>query len=133
LDEYLEWLRGEFNLRLVILFGSIARGDWTESSDIDLLIVADELSGDAGENFLKLKRYSVEPIGYNTSHFLKEIERPNLLVLDALQYGRVLIADEDYRKDVELKFREVKEKLGLTWTGRTWTWRKETSDRPDPR
>ncbi|RLG02552.1 MAG: nucleotidyltransferase domain-containing protein, partial [Thaumarchaeota archaeon] len=38
LERYLSELRRELDLKLVILFGSLARGDWKESSDIDLLI-----------------------------------------------------------------------------------------------
>ena len=30
-----------FRPRLVVLFGSYARGDYTESSDVDVLIVSD--------------------------------------------------------------------------------------------
>jgi predicted nucleotidyltransferase len=54
LERYLSELRRELSLKLVILFGSLARGDWMESSDIDLLIVSDDLSDDPMENFIRL-------------------------------------------------------------------------------
>ncbi|MEM0329534.1 MAG: nucleotidyltransferase domain-containing protein, partial [Nitrososphaerota archaeon] len=56
LERYLSELGRELDLKLVILFGSLARGDWMESSDIDLLIVSDDLSDDPAENFIRLKR-----------------------------------------------------------------------------
>ena len=38
-------LRDAFDVECVILFGSRARGDWTERSDIDLMIIEPELCG----------------------------------------------------------------------------------------
>lgn len=123
LERYLSELRKELDLKLVILFGSLARGDWSESSDIDLLIVSDDLSDDPAENFIRLKRECVEPHGFSTRRFLAELEKPNLLIMDALEYGRRLIVDEKFMKLVEEKFEEVKRKYGLKWVDGTWTWR----------
>jgi predicted nucleotidyltransferase len=123
LERYLSELRRELSLKLVILFGSLARGDWMESSDIDLLIVSDDLSDDPMENFIRLKRGCIEPHGFSTKRFLDELERPNLLILDALEYGRKLIADEEFMKLVEKKFEEVKRKYGLRRVNGTWTWK----------
>ncbi len=74
-EEYSRWVREKLTVRLLILFGSLARGDWTESSDIDILVVADELSDDVGENYIQLKQYMIEPIGYNTDIFVAEIKK----------------------------------------------------------
>jgi len=52
---YVRELKCKLDLKLVILFGSLAKGSWTESSDIDLLIVSDDLSDNPAENFIKLK------------------------------------------------------------------------------
>jgi DNA polymerase sigma len=123
LEKYLSEIKRELDLKLVILFGSLARGDWMESSDIDLLIVSDDLSNDPMENFIRLKRGCVEPHGFSTRRFLDELEKPNLLILDALEYGRRLIADEEFMKLVESKLEEVKRRYGLKWVDGTWTWR----------
>ena len=123
LERYLSELRRELDLKLVILFGSLARGDWKESSDIDLLIVSDDLSDDPAENFIKLKRGCVEPHGFNSKRFLDELEKPNLVILDALEYGKRLIADRKFMKLVESKFKEVKKKYGLKRVKETWTWK----------
>jgi hypothetical protein len=72
---------------------------------------------------LGFKRGCVEPHGFSTKRFLDELERPNLLILDALEYGRKLIADEEFMKLVEKKFEEVKRKYGLRRVNGTWTWK----------
>lgn len=57
-----------------ILFGSYARGDFNYASDIDLLIVSDELPEALNErlSFLNLKRWGVadvEPIGWTEKEY----------------------------------------------------------------
>ncbi|MEM1655772.1 MAG: nucleotidyltransferase domain-containing protein [Nitrososphaerota archaeon] len=125
LERYLSELGRELDLKLVILFGSLARGDWMESSDIDLLIVSDDLSDDPAENFIRLKRGRVEPHGYSTRRFLEELEKPNLLILDALEYGERLVVDDEFMRVVESKREEVKRRYGLKWVDGAWTWRIE--------
>jgi predicted nucleotidyltransferase len=122
LDEYLRWLRESVKLRLVILFGSLARGSWTEASDIDLLIASDELGEDIWDNYARLKRPGIEPFAFNADALLREVDRPNLLVMDALEYGRVLFADEVYLSELMGRFTRAKARLGLRWTGETWAW-----------
>jgi predicted nucleotidyltransferase len=57
-----------------ILFGSYARGDFNYASDIDLLVISDELPEDINErlSFLNLKRWrlaDVEPIGWTEKEY----------------------------------------------------------------
>ena len=124
-NRYVQELRRKLDLKLVILFGSLAKGSWTESSDIDLLIVADDLLDDPGENFIRLKRPGIEPHGFSVKRFLRELEKPNLIILDALEYGRRLVADEEFVKIVEDRFEKVKRRFGLRWVNGTWTWMAE--------
>ena len=124
-DRYVRELKRELDLKLVILFGSLAKGSWTESSDIDLLIVAEDLSDDPGENFIRLKRPGIDPHGFSVDRFLREIEKPNLIILDALEYGKRLVADEEFVKIVEDRFEKVKRRFGLRWVNGTWTWMAE--------
>ena len=96
LEGYLSELRRELDLKLVILFGSLARGDWKENSDIDLPIVSDDLSDDFSddprENFIKLKRHGIELYEFSVKRFLRELEKPNLIILDVLKYHKRLVA-----------------------------------------
>jgi len=124
-DRYVRELKRELDLKLVILFGSLAKGSWTESSDIDLLIVAEDLSDDPGENFIRLKRPGIDPHGFSVKRFLRELEKPNLIILDALEYGKRLVADEEFVKLVEDVFEKVKRRFGLRWVDGTWTWMAE--------
>jgi predicted nucleotidyltransferase len=57
-----------------VLFGSFARGDFNYASDIDLLIISDELPENLNErlSFLNSKRWDtpdVEPIGWTEKEY----------------------------------------------------------------
>ena len=53
------------------------------------------IDGDPGENFIRLKRPGIDPHGFSIKRFLREPEKPNLIILDALEYGKRLLADEE--------------------------------------
>ncbi len=74
----------------IILYGSFARGDWREDSDIDVAVVFDSLTGDFLDNkalLYKLRRKvddRIEPVLFeedeDRSGFLEEI----------MKYGEVV-------------------------------------------
>ncbi|MEM4519049.1 MAG: nucleotidyltransferase domain-containing protein [Sulfolobales archaeon] len=55
LKDLVEEYRRKLSLKLVVLFGSRARGDYTDKSDVDILVVADELPKDPREAFVILR------------------------------------------------------------------------------
>jgi uncharacterized protein len=91
--EYSEEIRSFLPVKKVILFGSFARGDQKEHSDIDIAVVVEKIKGDYLD--LSSKLFSVrrpidsriEPIlfeeGYDPSGFLEEIYRTGIIVYQA--------------------------------------------------
>lgn len=82
-------LRTEPNVRLAVLFGSLAKGEESEFSDVDLLVVLrDETAGDVAGLSARLG----ERMGRDVQLVLLEaVERSPALMLDALNDGRVLV------------------------------------------
>ncbi len=85
----------ELRPQAVILFGSFARRDVNEGSDVDILVVADfkepfldrikvllDLNDDIG--------LPLEPIGYTSEEFRKMQEGGNLFIQEVLETGEVL-------------------------------------------
>ncbi len=110
-----------FKPKLIVLFGSRARGDYTDSSDYDILVVSDELPGDPREAFDRLYDLdypNVFPIGMSTSSFLRRLEKGSTFILEVLEDGKVLSADEDFLQEVMAKFKEVRRRFRRE--GRTW-------------
>jgi len=125
-EEYLNRLRERYTLRLVILFGSFAKDQWTETSDIDLLIVADELQDSIGENYIRLKERYIEPFGVKTEDFEKQIEALNFIILDAMEYGEILYKDPATYARARMRFDEVKRRHKLTRTEKGWNYKVES-------
>ena len=69
----------------VYLFGSYARGDWLEDSDIDLVVVSPAFRGRSLGKRYRLVRellphdVSVEVLAYTPEEFEKALERSSLL------------------------------------------------------
>lgn len=101
LDEYIAKLSHLVRLGAVVVFGSRARGDHWEASDIDLLVISSDFHGkDRLERFdLLLEPWSgipaLEPTGVTPEEVLGE---GHLLLWDALDQGRVLLDDGIFAK-----------------------------------
>ncbi|MGC9119033.1 MAG: nucleotidyltransferase domain-containing protein [Thermoproteus sp.] len=107
--------------RLVVLFGSRARGDYTESSDYDVLVVADDLPADPREAYgvlFDLDHPAVQPLGVRSDKFLDMLRRGNVLLLEALEDGVVLYADGAFLEEALAAYREARRcfrREGKTW------------------
>lgn len=80
-----------FKIERIILFGSYARGDYHENSDIDLIIVGnfEERFFDRIGNILDLVPYNlnIEPLVYTKNEFQKMSENGNPFILNAISEG----------------------------------------------
>ncbi|MCX8189206.1 MAG: nucleotidyltransferase domain-containing protein [Nitrososphaeria archaeon] len=69
--------------KLVILFGSYARGNFTEDSDIDVYVVAESLPTNIFERRSMSRLYKVQglkAIGYYPTEFIEMLNEPNLFI-----------------------------------------------------
>jgi predicted nucleotidyltransferase len=96
LSELVSRLRTRHNVRLAVVYGSVARGDDGPSSDVDVLVsFAREESHSAASLAVALG----EEIGRRVQVVsLATVRRSPLLLLDILREGRVLVdRDEEWR------------------------------------
>ncbi|NLG83824.1 MAG: nucleotidyltransferase [Firmicutes bacterium] len=85
-----------------VLIGSVARGDFNLSSDIDVIIVSDRLPTPPLERSRFLYRYilpDIEPKGFLPAEFMRDQARQNSLVLEALSHG-ILFADNGFWAEI---------------------------------
>ena len=94
LDELLPVLIEAYDPEKVVLFGSMARGNVAEWSDLDLLIVKETTESflDRSVRVALLCRamVGVDYLVFTPSELAQMIERGNPFILNALQEGRVL-------------------------------------------
>ena len=82
-------LRSRYGASLVLLFGSLARGDVHEGSDIDLIVVGN-IPGRFHERpgqVLELTELPVEPLCYTEDEFNRMLADRNPFILEALEEG----------------------------------------------
>jgi len=95
LAEFLNEINSHFEIDQVILFGSYARGDYHENSDIDIIII-----GSFQEQFferigkildLAPRDLNIEPLVYTKEEFNKMQQNENPFILTVLSEGIALI------------------------------------------
>jgi len=90
LKKYIRELeKNNIRINKAILFGSYAKGNYDEWSDIDIALVSDDFTGNRfidRDNIRKFKAkfdYKISPLPYKTGDFTKD----NLFVADILEHG----------------------------------------------
>jgi hypothetical protein len=110
--------------KLVILYGSVVRGDWHKGSDIDILLVSDNVPPnfkDRGDQFLTvIEGFPVEPHMYTTREFKEMLNHGRMTALDALTEGTILYAEKKYlkmlKRELEQTMKKLKpEKISIGW------------------
>lgn len=95
---YVRSLSREIRVQRAILFGSWARGDYLDDSDVDLIVLSDDFEGVPLEDRLVIlqrhwndERYgrALEAFGYTQSEF-KELQRYDHLASRARRTGLVV-------------------------------------------
>ena len=82
-------IRARRHVSAVILYGSFARGDFHEGSDVDLIIVGDfrERFHKRAAAILDLTDLPVEPICYTEEEFAELVRSANPFIREALAEG----------------------------------------------
>jgi len=91
LKQFVRKLRKKFSVQEIYLFGSGARGELHEGSDIDLMIVGD-LKGKMPERIgqvLKLTDLPVEPLVYTPEEF-DRLQKTSVFLKEAMRTAKEL-------------------------------------------
>jgi len=82
-------IRSRRRVSAIILYGSFARGDFHEGSDIDLIVVGDfrERFHKRAATILGLADLPVEPLCYTEEEFAELVRDENPFILRALAEG----------------------------------------------
>ena len=107
----------------VILFGSLSKGNYTGSSDADLLLVTRKAPKDIGERYRLFNRIKanipVQLLVLTEEEVVKRILAGDTFIIEAITTGKPLIGQEYYEK-LSLLCKESIKKHGLKRTEIGW-------------
>ena len=112
----------------IILFGSMARGDYTRYSDYDLLIIISSDKHSFKDRLLEFSKFSdgwVEPLVYTEEEAAQMFRDFNLLILDALKDG-IVIYDKGFWSKLKESFNALLKKGVIA--PKTCGWRIDLSE-----
>ena len=111
LEEFLAELKQRFEPSAVFLFGSLAKGDFTQHSDIDVLVVLPREV--AWEEIYRFSRGMVQPLVKSERELLDQIRRCNTFLIEIVEEGLVLHGQEGFLTKLEGAVREAKRRFSL--------------------
>lgn len=108
----------------IILHGSVARGTFAPGSDLDVLVIGQDLPHRFLERIQVLLQLNdthapIEPLGYTTDEFVDMLQKRHVTALDALFFGIALYGGA-YSRKVREMFDQMVER-GLRRTECIWT------------
>lgn len=122
IESFLEEVDRAHGLRTAVVFGSHAKNQATQYSDVDMVIVCRNLP----ENWLdrlkavsKYARFPLQALIYTRKELEEVVRRPSFVVLDAIVEGIPLRDDGTWERAKQI-FHEIKEKYCLKKEGRKW-------------
>jgi hypothetical protein len=93
--------------RAIVLTGSFARGNYTATSDADILVIADNVPANVLERYALFSDsefpIDLEPRVYTTREFVKMIRQGNRFALECLEFG-VPLHGERFFGDLKKSF-----------------------------
>lgn len=91
-------LDARLGVRAVVVFGSVARGDFNTYSDIDVLVVAERLPADYRERLDAIgwpPPPRVEPVAWTPREYRRQLARRNPIAVEAERDGVWLAGDPE--------------------------------------
>lgn len=115
-QEYVKTLSRTLNLRLVILYGSAVKGSFGLGSDVDILVVADDLPDNPVERLkllyeLDKTKAPLDVKGYKPDEVKRMLAKGHPLIMDALSDGIILYGEKAYVEEIRRAFKVVRRKF----------------------
>jgi predicted nucleotidyltransferase len=123
--DYIDYVR-DLDVLLVVLFGSVARGEFHPESDVDVLVLVDKPL--EWKQVYQHTSGIVQPIVKTVEEYIAQTREGEPFMLEIIEDGIPLYdADRWHRRLVD-EVRAAKEKWGLVRTELGWQWTKAPAE-----
>lgn len=116
----------QFSLKCVILFGSYAKGNFTEDSDIDLCVIAEQLPEDELRRRTLGGFYStpkITAIGFYPQELINFLKKGSCFVYDIISDGMV-VYDDGCFENIKSVYEECIREFQMIREANGWRWKK---------
>jgi UTP:GlnB (protein PII) uridylyltransferase len=124
IDHFIERTNRELHPLALILFGSLARGDYHQHSDADFCVILDEPFANPFIGYDRVVACDpsgiVQPLVYNPNQFRQMINQANGIALEIMADGIFLTGDETFRREIETLAAETRQRLEIHRTATGW-------------
>ncbi|HWB71961.1 MAG TPA: nucleotidyltransferase domain-containing protein [Egibacteraceae bacterium] len=100
-ERFAQDLDPQLGARAVVVFGSVARGDFNVWSDVDVLVVAERLPERALDRLAALGKPpdAVEPVAWTPAEWRRQRRRSNPIAVEAVHDGVWLVGSPEALDD----------------------------------
>lgn len=91
---YVEGLDPALHVRAACVVGSVARGDWNDMSDIDVLVVADRLPDRASDRLAAIGAPAaggIQALAWTPAEWRNRVRRQDPAAVEAVEHGVWLV------------------------------------------
>jgi len=121
---FIERARQDLRPLALILFGSLARGDYHRRSDADFCVVLTDSPRSPFEGYDRVVACDpsgvVQPVVYGADQFRQMVRQANGLALEVMADGLFLSGDEAFRQEIEGLAARTRQRLGIGRTPTGW-------------
>lgn len=112
--------------KCVILFGSYAKGNFTEGSDIDLCVIAERLPEDELRRRTLVGLYNtpkITAIGFYPQEFINFLKKRRCFVYDIISDG-IVVYDDGFFEKIKSVYEECIREFQMIREANGWRWKK---------
>ena len=120
----------QFSPKCVILFGSYARGNFTEYSDIDVCVIAERLPENELIRRTLVGFYNtpkIAAIGFYPQEFINFIKKRRCFVYDIIADG-IVVYNDGFFENIKSVYEGCIRKFQMIREANGWRWKKANED-----
>ena len=121
---FVDRAREELHPLALILFGSLARGDYHRHSDADFCVILPDPPGSPFEGYDRVVACDpsgvVQPLVYGAEQFRQMVRQANGLALEVMADGLFLAGDVSFHREIERLAASWRRRLGIERTASGW-------------
>ena len=118
-QDYVDYVRG-LGALLVVLFGSVARGEFRVDSDADVLVLTDKPT--SWRQIYQRTHGIVQPVVKTAEEYIAQVREGEPFFVEMIEDGILLYDSDGWHRKLTEEVQSAKARCGLRRTEYGWQW-----------